>query len=101
MPVSGAIKVLPSGVREYSTATDLDPVTRLATNPADSSLRSVLVRIRCETPSSCRSSSPLRYALFCRQDKIPTVHLPLKMGYSRYNRRRVPANLGPWGTLGW
>jgi len=42
----GAIKVLLIGVREYSTATDLDLVTRLATNPAVSRLRNVLVRMR-------------------------------------------------------
>ena len=79
MLVSGAIKVLPIAVKEYSTAMDLDLVTRLATNPADSRLRSVLVRIRCETLSSCRSSSPWRYDLLCRQDKISTVHLPMKI----------------------
>src|SRR5215831_3294041 len=79
MLVSGAIKVLPIAVKEYSTATDRDLVTRLAINPADSRLRSVLVRIRCETLSSCRSSSPLRYGFFCRADKISTVHLPMNM----------------------
>ena len=31
------------------------------------------------TFSSCRSSSPRRYDLFCRTDKISTVHLPMKI----------------------
>src|SRR5215469_4559270 len=78
MLVSGDINALPTGVREYSTATDFDVVTRLATNPADSKLRSVLVRIRCETPSRHLISSPWRCGLFCRQVKILTVHLPMK-----------------------
>src|SRR5215471_146289 len=79
MLVNGAIKVLPISVSEYSTATDLDLVTCLETNPADSRFRSVLVRMRWETPSSCSSSSPWRYGLFCRTDKISTVHLPMKI----------------------
>src|SRR5215831_7120295 len=79
MLVSGAIKVLPIGVREYSTAMDLDLVTRLATNPAVSRLRSVLVRTRCETPLSSRNSSPWRYGSCRRQDRISTVHLPMKI----------------------
>jgi hypothetical protein len=38
--------VLPRWVKEYSTATVFEPVTRLETNPADSRLRSVLVSMR-------------------------------------------------------
>src|SRR6516162_6735154 len=79
MLVSGAIRVSPIDVKEYSTAMDFDLVTRLATKPADSRLRSVRVRMCCETPSSCRSSSPWRCVPFCRQDKISTVHLPMKI----------------------
>jgi hypothetical protein len=40
------MSVLPSLVKEYSTATVFDLVTRLATNPLDSRLRSVLVSMR-------------------------------------------------------
>src|SRR5215471_8370684 len=79
MLASGAIKVFPIGVKEYSTAMEFALVTRLAINPADSRLRSVLVRMRCETPSSCRRSSPWRKGFFCRQDKISAVHLPMKI----------------------
>src|SRR6516162_5542244 len=79
MLVSGDMKVLPIGVRQYSTAMGFDVVTCLATNPVRSRLRRVLVRMRCETPSSCRSSSPLRYGFFWRQDKTSTLHLPLKI----------------------
>ena len=49
-------KCPPCLVREYPTAMDFDPVTCLEINPADSRLRSVRVRIRCETkrlPSKC------------------------------------------------
>jgi hypothetical protein len=40
--------VLPSWVKEYSTAMAFDFVTRLPINPADSRLRRVLVNMRCE-----------------------------------------------------
>jgi hypothetical protein len=41
--------VLPSLVKEYSTAMAFDLVTCLATNPVDSRLRRLLVSMRCET----------------------------------------------------
>jgi hypothetical protein len=43
------MNVLPSWVKEYSTAMAFDLVTRLAINPVDSRLRRVLVSIRWET----------------------------------------------------
>ncbi len=60
MLLSAAITVRPSLVREYSTAMDLDRVSRLAINPEDSRWRSVLVSIRCEMLPSRRHNSPWR-----------------------------------------
>ena len=57
-PLNGIMKVLPSFVKEYSTATDFDPVARLVINPADSRLRSVFVSIRCEILPKPRRNSP-------------------------------------------
>jgi hypothetical protein len=52
--------VLPSCVKEYSTAMAFDLVTRLAINPVDSRLRRVLVSIRWETLPRCLRNSPCR-----------------------------------------
>src|SRR6516225_8510579 len=79
MPASGVTKLFPIGVREYSTAGDFDAVTHLATNPVDSRLRSVLVRIRCEMPPRRRRSFPGRCGPSRRVDKITTVHFPMKI----------------------
>src|SRR6516225_3526198 len=79
MLASGAIKLFPMAVREYSTAGDFDSVTRLATNPVDSRLRRVLVRIRCEMPPRRRRSFPWRCGPSRRVDKITTVHFPMKI----------------------
>jgi len=49
MPVSGAMIVLPSLVKEYSTVMAFDCVTRREIKPADSRLRRVLVSMRCDT----------------------------------------------------
>ena len=43
------MSVLPSCVREYSSAMAFDFVTRFEINPADSRLRRVLMSMRCET----------------------------------------------------
>src|SRR5215831_13875032 len=75
MLVSGAIKVLPIAVKEYSTAIDFDLVTRLAINPADSRLRSVLVRIRCETLPRRRRNCPCRRGFSRSEDKIGAASL--------------------------
>jgi hypothetical protein len=49
MPLIGVMIVLPSLLKEYSTAMGFDLVTRLAIKPVDSRLRSVLVSIRWDT----------------------------------------------------
>jgi len=79
MLVNGMINVLPSLVREYSTAIDFDLVACLAINPVDSRLRSVLVSIRCETLPRRRRSCPWRWGFSCSEDMIFTVHLPMKI----------------------
>lgn len=79
MAVNGGINVLPSLVREYSTAMDFDLVARLAISPVDSRLRSVLVSIRWETFPRRRRSCPWRWGPSCREDMILTVHLPMKI----------------------
>jgi hypothetical protein len=87
-------KLFPIGVREYSTAGDFDTVTHLATNPVDSRLRSVLVRIRCEMPPGRRRSFPWRCGPSRRVDKIATVHFPMKIVGTKKPfetiQRRVP-----------
>ena len=72
--------VLPSWVKEYSTAMAFDVVTRLAINPVDSSLRRVLVSIRWETLPRCRRNSPCRRDFSLSENKILGVHLPIKIG---------------------
>jgi hypothetical protein len=80
MPPSGAMIVLPSCVKEYSTAMAFDLVTRLAINPVDSRLRRVLVSIRCETLPRWRRNSPCRRGLSSSENNILGVHLPIKIG---------------------
>src|SRR5215813_6748001 len=80
IPPSGAMMVLPSWVKEYSTAMAFDVVTRLAINPVDSSLRRVLVSIRWETLPRCRPNSPCRRDFSLSENKILDVHLPIKIG---------------------
>ena len=46
IPPSGTMMVVPSWVKEYSTATVIDLMMRRAINPVDSRLRRVLVSIR-------------------------------------------------------
>ena len=70
--------VVPSSVKEYSTAMAFDLVTRLAINPLDSRLRRVLVSIRWETLPSRRRNCPCRYGLCFSENKILGVHLPMK-----------------------
>src|SRR5205807_6215632 len=60
IPLSGAMIVLPSWVKEYSTATVLELVTRLATSPVDSRFRRDRVSMRCETFPTRRRNSPCR-----------------------------------------
>jgi hypothetical protein len=50
IPRSRAMIVCPGRVNEYSTARGVESLAPLAINPEDSSLRRVLVSIRCETP---------------------------------------------------
>ena len=71
------MNVLPTGVSEYSTAMDFDLVTHRLINPADSRLRNVLVRIRCETWPRRRRSSPCRWGFSRSDDKTETLHLPM------------------------
>jgi hypothetical protein len=77
---SGAMNVLPNLVNEYSTPRPFDPARFLAINPVDSRLRSVRVSMRCETPLIRRCSCPCRWGVSCRENKMLTVHLPMKMG---------------------
>lgn len=79
MPLSGAMSVLPSSVREYSTATILDFVSRLLTSPVDSRSLRVLVSMRWETPRRRRRSSPWRWGLPSSENKTLGVHLPMNM----------------------
>jgi hypothetical protein len=79
MLLNGMMKFLPSFVREYSTAMDLDRVTRLSINPVDSRLRSVLVSILCEMFPKRRRSCPWRYGPDFSMSMISTVHLPMKI----------------------
>jgi hypothetical protein len=72
--------VLPSWVKEYSTAMVFDLVTRLVINPVDSRLRRVLVSIRWEALPRWRRNSPYRCGLSFRANKILGVHLPIKIG---------------------
>jgi hypothetical protein len=79
IPLSGARIVLPNGVKEYSTATVLDVVTRLAINPVDSRLRRVLVSIRWEMLPRWRRNSPCRRGFSRSENRILGVHLPIKI----------------------
>ena len=79
MPRSGEIIVRPRRVSEYSTATVFARSTLLVINPVSSSLRSDLVSMRCDTLASCRRSSPWRWGLSSRENKIRGVHLPIKI----------------------
>src|SRR5438552_4122073 len=72
--------VLPSWVKEYSTAMAFDPVTRRAISPAVSRLRRVLVSIRWETLPMLRRNSPCRCGLSFSENKTLGVHLPIKIG---------------------
>jgi len=58
MPLSGTMMVLPSLLKEYSTAMGFALVTRLAIKPVDSRLRRVLVSMRWETFPRWRRNSP-------------------------------------------
>jgi hypothetical protein len=80
IPHSGGRMVLPSGVREYSTAVVFDLVTRRAINPVDSRWRRVLVSMRCEMLPTCRRSSPWRCGLCLSENRTFGVHLPIKIG---------------------
>jgi hypothetical protein len=71
--------VLPCWVKEYSTAMALDLVTRRVISPVDSRLRRVLVSIRWEIFPRWRRNSPCRCGLSFRENKIPGVHLPIKI----------------------
>jgi len=71
IPLSGAMSVLPSRVKEYSTAMAFDVVTRLAINPVDSRLRRVLVSIRWETLPTWRRNLPVSIRpLFQRKQNL-------------------------------
>lgn len=94
--------VLPSFVKEYSTAVVFDVVTRLATNPVDSRLRSVLVSMRCETNSRLRRNSPCRRGLSLSENKIFGVHLPIKSSVffdSCVIKSMPPAKTASWRKL--
>jgi len=54
------MSVLPSGVKEYSTASVFAFVARRAISPVDSRLRRVRVSIRCEMLPRWRRNSPCR-----------------------------------------
>lgn len=85
IPPSGAMSVLPSWVREYSTEMAFDPVTRLAINPVDSRLRRVLLSIRCDTLPSWRHNFPCRQGLSLSENRILGVHLPIKIEGGIFN----------------
>ena len=72
--------VVPSRVKEYSTAMAFDLVTFRAISPVNSSLRRVLVSMRWETLPMRRRNCPCRYGLLCSENKILGVHLPMKIG---------------------
>lgn len=72
--------VLPTGVKEYSTARTFVLDTRLAINPVDSRLRRVFVSMRRETLPSRRRSCPCRKGLSFSENKTFAVHLPMKIG---------------------
>lgn len=72
--------VLPSWVKEYSTAMAFDLVTLRAMSPVDSRLRRVRVSMRCETLPRLRRNSPCRCGLSLSENKILGVHLPIKIG---------------------
>ena len=72
--------VLPSWVKEYSTATVFELVTRLATSPVDSRFRRDRVSMRCETFPTRRRNYPCRRGFSPSENKILGVHLPIKIG---------------------
>lgn len=71
------MSVLPSSVSEYSTATIFDLVSRLPTNPVDSSSRRVRVSMRWEMPRRRCRSSPWRWGLPSSENRTLGVHLPI------------------------
>lgn len=89
MPLSGAITVLPSLVREYSTAMIFDLVTRLLINPVDSRLRRVRVNMCWETPPRRRRRSPCRWGPSSRKNRTRGVHLPMKIRVSSFDSGTV------------
>jgi hypothetical protein len=70
------MSVLPSRVKEYSTAMAFDLVTRLAINAR---LRRVLVGIRWETLPTWRRNCPCRSGFSFSENKTLGVHLPMKI----------------------
>lgn len=72
--------VFPSLVSEYSTTKLFDLLARLAINPVDSRLRSVLVSIRWETLPTRRRNSACRCGRSSSENKIRGVHLPINIG---------------------
>lgn len=88
------MSVLPSSVSEYSTATIFDLVSRLPTNPVDSSSRRVRVSMRWEMPRRRCRSSPWRWGLPSSENKTLGVHLPIYTDPSAADSRAVmPSHL--------